>query len=205
MTNSSHHPSPLSGRPVAPRSWLRVLPWYLAGVVALVAAPDLQANQVYKACGHKWLRKAKSLTVEQQAWLMEARSAEFAVDLDGDGIDDTIKMTSNPSFRDCQIKQNWNLKETTVRVELSNGKTQLFYWINDVLAERMMIMRSTGRILVTGMNADGMNASKWVDYLKGSVPPALVARRDDPSTADERVAAGLMPQPVAQTAALLDE
>ncbi len=206
MTNSTHHSNHVapqarqrksSGQLVIRRNWLRLLAWCLAGVVAMVAAPDLQANQVYKACGQKWLRKAKHLTPEQRSWLMERRSAEFAVDLDGDGADDTITMTSNPSFRDCRIRQSWNLKETTVRVELSTGKTRLFHWINDILAEKMVIIRGTGRIMVTGFNAGGESVSKWVDYLKGTAPPThLVARRDAP---------GLAPQAVTRTAALIDE
>ncbi len=197
MTNSTHHPNPLSGRLLVRRRGLRLLAWCLAGVVAVTAAPDLEANQVYKACGQKWLRKAKKLTPDQWSWLIEKRVAEVAVDVDGDGVDDTITMTSNPSFRDCRIRENWNLKETTVRVELSTGKTRLFHWINDLLAEKMVIMRGTGRILVTGVNAGGASVSKWVDYLKGTPPPgSLVARHDAP---------GLAPQPVARTAAVIND
>ncbi len=205
MIDSSRHHSPLSYWLAARRNWPRLLVWCLAGLIVAAAAPALHANQVYKACGQKWLRKAKSLAPEQRAWLMESRSAEHAVDLDGDGIDDTITMTSNPSFRDCQIKQNWSLKETTIRVELSSGKTRLFYWINDILAERMVVMRGTGRILVAGMNARGENLSKWVDYMKGAPPPNLVARRDDPGAFEGPQVASLAPQAVAVAAAVLEK
>ncbi len=195
MINSTYSPSPLSGQLVSRRSWFRLLAWCLAGAFAMAMAPELSANQVYKACGPKWLRKAKTLSPQQWEWLVEQRSVEFAVDLDGDGADDTITMTSNPSFRDCQIKQNWNLKETTVRIELTTGKTRLFHWINETLAEKMTIMRGHGRILVSGTDSGGQGFSKWVDYLKGTPPPAhLVAG-----------APGLAPQAVTRTAAVLDD
>ncbi len=197
MISSAHHPSPLSDQLTAFRKWSRLLAWCLAGVVAAAAAPDLQANQVYKGCGKKWLRKAKTLSTQQWEWLVERRSAELVADLDGDGVDDKILMTSNPSFRDCQIRHNWNLKETTIRVELSSGKTRLFYWINDTLAERMLIMRGTGRILVSGMKAGGEGAGKWIDYSSGMSPPVQsVARHEAP---------GLAPQAVTRTAAVLDD
>ncbi len=197
MIDNSHHSSPLSDQLAAVRRWSRILTWCLAGVVAVAAAPDLQANQVYKACGKKWLRKAKTLSTQQWEWLVERRSAELVADLDGDGVDDKILMTSNPSFRDCQIRHNWDLKETTIRVELSSGKTRLFYWINDILAERMLIMRGTGRILVSGMKAGGEGAGKWIDYSSGLPPTVqLVARSEVP---------GLAPQAVTRTAAVLDD
>ncbi len=205
MIDSSHHHSPLSYWLAAFRGWPRLLAWCLTAVVAAGLAPPLHANQVYKACGQKWLRKARALAPEQRAWLLESRSAEFAVDLDGDGVDDIIKMTSNPSFRDCRIKQNWNLKETTVRIELSTGKTRLFHWINDILAEKMVIRRGTGRILVAGIDARGEQLSKWVDYMKGAPPPDLVARRDSPGRGQGPRVASLAPQAVALTAAVFEK
>ncbi|MCP3957182.1 MAG: hypothetical protein GY719_04960 [bacterium] len=175
--------------------------------LALVAAPsELYANQVYKACGSKWLRKAKKLEASQKVWLMEKRSAEAAVDLDGDGRDDVIKMTSNPSFRDCDIRRNWNLKETTIRIELATGKTKLFYWINGILVEKMTILKTEGRILVSGVNAEGSSVSKWIDYRNGSEPPlpTLVAEAGVSEATELDRVAGLTPRAVAQTAAVYE-
>ena len=195
------------GKLEPPNSPVRLLVWALAAAAALALPADALANQVYKACGPKWLRKAGKLTAEQKSWLIEQRAAEHTVDIDGDGAADTIRMTSMPSFRDCEIRKNWNLKETTVRIEFGNGRTQLFYWINGGLAERMKIVPGIGRILVSGVDAEGRQLSKWVDYRRKARPrpETLVADRGRGEAAPGDRVASLGPQAVERTAAVLDK
>ena len=141
------------------------------GLLATVTGAD--ANQVYKACGKKWARQAAKLTPEQLAWLMEQRAARLDRDLDGDGLDDQITMTSTPSFRHCDVKSNWNQKETMVRIDYGNGKSQIFHWIGAQLVERMSLHPAIGKILVAGVDARGSGVSKWVAYRQGETPEPI--------------------------------
>ncbi len=64
----------------------------VAGVLA--ASTPSGANQVFKACGKKWLRQVEKLPPEQLAWLLETRFTEITKDLDGDGAVDTLTLTN---------------------------------------------------------------------------------------------------------------
>ena len=141
-----------------------------AGIVLALAANNAGANQVYKACGKKWAKKAAKLPQEKLAWMLAKSSAEAVRDLDRDGRDDRILMTSTPSFRTCDVAKDWDQKETTVRIELGNGKVKLYHWINGLMVNGLKLHPTTGRMLVTGTDAQGQATSKWVDY--GPVQPA---------------------------------
>jgi len=131
--------------------------------VAMLAASEARANKVFKACGKKWAKAAAKLSQEQLSWMMRQRSIEFFRDIDGDGREDRIALISGPSFRTCDVRQDWDRKETSVRIELANGKTRLFHWINGQLVESIKIFPELGRILATGYDARGDPFSKWID------------------------------------------
>ncbi len=168
-------------RPATSRLPFPVRPKVLVavGVVAgaLAMASVAGANQVYKACGKKWARKAAKLETEQLAWMMKRSSAEILRDVDGDGREDRIVMTSTPSFRTCEVREDWDRKENTIRIEYAGGRVRLFHWINTQLVETMTHYPQIGRILVAGVDAEGHAVSKWVDYGEdaGAPQPALLA------------------------------
>ncbi len=143
---------------------IRLLCWLVAGAALMVAPSALWANQVYKACGKKWVRQVSKLDAEKRAWMMEGRNAQVTADLDGDGRPDSIVMTNTPSFRDCDVKRHWDRRETTVRIEYGNGKKQVFFWISGQLVEEMSLFRDNGRILMVGFDAQGQQHSRWVEY-----------------------------------------
>ncbi len=144
-------------------------------LAALAAPPAAEAQQVTKACGPKWLKKAMKLTPEQRAWMLRRTTAELAWDLDGDGRTDTVKLTSNPNFRDCHVKQVWNEKENTVRIDYADGKAQIIDWIGDQLVEKLVVVEASGRILVGGVSSEGRKLSRWVEYRRAPAAPALPA------------------------------
>lgn len=131
--------------------------------VAMLAASEARANKVFKACGKKWAKAAAKLSQEQLSWMMRQRSVEFLRDIDGDGREDRIALTSGPSFRTCDVREDWDRKETSVRIELANGKTRLYHWINGQLVDSIKIYPELGRILATGYDARGDPSSKWID------------------------------------------
>lgn len=177
--------------PLAPCSTSRVLVALVATVGFLVAT-SVRANQVYKACGKKWARQAAKLPPDQLAWLMEQRAAELDRDLDGDGLADHLIMTSTPSFRGCDVKGSWQKKETTLRIEYGDGRSQLFHWIGEHLVESLRLHPATGRILVAGVDVEGAKASRWVDYRhgEGPMPETMLAELPD-EDAPVQVAGGL--------------
>ena len=101
----------------------RLLAAILAVAVALALAARSEANQVYKACGDKWLKQARKLQPEELAWMLEKRTAQVARDLDADGAEDTVTMNNRPSFRSCDVRSSWSKKETTIRIEYGNALT----------------------------------------------------------------------------------
>lgn len=131
--------------------------------VAAMAASEARANKVYKACGNKWAKLVAKLPQEKVAWMMEHRSAELRRDVDGDGREDRITLQSGPSFRSCDVRGSWDQKETSVRIELTGGKTRLYHWINGQLVETVKIYPTLGKMLVTGHDARGEPVSKWVE------------------------------------------
>ena len=149
-----------------------LLAWLVVGAAVMAAPATVRANQVYKACGKKWVRQAAKLEAEKVTWMMQARAAQMTRDLDGDGRADTLVMTNTPSFRSCDVKQRWDDKETTLRIEYATGKTQIFHWISPQLVEEMSLYAMQGRILVTGSDAAGTTVSRWVDYRGASREPS---------------------------------
>lgn len=155
----------------APRFALILL---LAGVIALALPASSQANQVFKACGKKWVKQVRKLAPEQLAWMTQERSASFAGDLDGDGRKDTLTVANRPSFRQCNVRENWDRRETTVRIEYGNGKTQVFFWIDGLVLEDLKLIPEANRILVRAKDTQGRPFAKWLQY-RGTPPPEVEA------------------------------
>jgi len=145
--------------------------------VAMLAASEARANKVFKACGKKWAKAAAKLSQEQLSWMMRQRSVELLRDIDGDGREDLIALTSGPSFRTCEVQKDWDRKETSVRIELASGKTRLYHWINGQLVDTIKIFPELGRILAMGSDARGDPSSKWIDLggPPAESPPSLLA------------------------------
>ncbi len=159
---------------------------WIAGLVLLTAS-SAWANKVYKPCGKKWVKAASKLPQEQLQWMMQERSVEIVRDVDGDGREDRIVLSSGPSFRTCDVREDWHLKETSVRVELATGKTRLFHWINGQLVEGVKLYPQLGKMLVTGFDAAGNSFSKWVVLGRPAeaAPEPLLATTDLPELPDQ--------------------
>ncbi len=142
----------------------------ILGTAVLLLPSRSDANQVFKACGKKWAKEAAKLQPEQLSWLSEQRSGKFAGDLDGDGTPDAVKMTNNTCFRSCKVRTHWDQKETTVRIDYGNGKSRVFFWINNLLVEDVKLYPALGRILIVGSDPEGSPFSKWLQYMPAPKP-----------------------------------
>ncbi len=169
--------------------WTRLLAGLIAVAGMLAVATDSGANQVYKSCGRKWLKQAQKLPAEQLSWMLEARSTELTKDLDGDGVADTLIMTNTPSYRNCDPGSSWDKKETTIRIEYGNGKAQVFYWINSQRVERIIFYGGVGRFLVAGVDFQGEESSRWVEYrrVENPMPQSALAKIQPSAEPAERL------------------
>lgn len=148
---------------------------FITGTAVLLLPARSDANQVYKACGKKWAKEAAKLEPDQLSWMSEQRSGKFTGDLDDDGTPDTVAMTNNTCFRSCKVRTHWDQKETTVRIDYGNGKSRVFFWINNLLVEDVKLYPALGRILIVGMDPQGNPFSKWLQYMPAP-NPSIVTR-----------------------------
>ena len=146
----------------------------LGMLLSVLASPGaLRGQEVAKACGPKWAKKAATLDAEQLNWMLARVAVKVTRDLDGDGELDTITLSNTPSFRSCDVRATWDQRETQLDIEYTTGKKQRFHWIRNQRIERLKLYREIGRILIVGVDANGAPNNKWVDY--GQTVPALLA------------------------------
>ncbi len=172
---------------------LRCLPLavLLLGTALLLVPAAAEANQVFKTCRKSWVKQTEKLSPEQLAWRMKQRFAEVRIDLDRDGLIDTLVLTNWPSYRDCNLKKSWHKKEITLRIELGHGKILIIDWIDEQLVERMKVYADMGRILIVGVDSAGAPKNRWVQFREvRDTPPPLFAR-EIPVEAEELEIAGL--------------
>ncbi len=157
-----------------PSTWLpmKLLPLAIALVAALAATRAADANPVAKACGQKWVAKAMRLDPHQIAWLLEERNATLSTDLDRDGRPDSLTLASHANYRSCEVKKVWAEKESSLRIEYATGKAKVFHWLGTGLVEQLKIYPELGKILVVGLDEQGRQASKWLQYRAATEPPA---------------------------------
>lgn len=156
-------------------------------LAVLAAARAAQADPVAKACGQKWVAKAMRLEPQQIAWMLEERNAEMSADLDRDGRPDSLTLASHANFRSCEVKKVWAEKESSLRIDYATGKAMVFHWLGTGLVQQLKIYPELGRILVVGLDEQGRQASKWLQY-----------RPVEPRDAEPRDA--VAPAPQAETA-----
>lgn len=159
--HSQQHSEAIGNRSIARSAKLFIA---LAAALTLTAPGNLHANQVFKACGKKWVAKAKKLEAAKLGWMLQKRNAEMNADLDRDGRSDVLTVESNPNFRSCDLKKAWDQKETTVRIELATGKTLVYHWIGTGLVHQLKVFPELERILVAGLDAQGVQVARWVQY-----------------------------------------
>ncbi len=160
-----------------------VLTLLLAGLGALIAPSSASANQVFKACGKGWLAKAKKLEPQKLTWLMQKRTLELAADLDADGKPDQLTVSSRPSFRNCDIKNLWNRKETSLRIDYASGKSKLYHWVGGGLVYELKVYPESGRILAVAIDADGKEANRMLEYRQVLAPTPEILLAELPAPA----------------------
>ena len=159
-----------------------------------------QLHQSFKACGKKWLKKAKRLTPEQLDWMMRREHRLYKLAAGGRTVM-TLELLSTTSFRGCDLETAWSARETTVRVtyfeEDGSRATRLHSFAKDgVFFDRQpTFYAGMGKALLRGVTLDGTKVSRWlpldrlpsmVATVQAPAPPVVVAQ-----IADTGVAGGL--------------
>ncbi len=135
----------------------------------LAASPGSRPlHQSTKACGKKWLKKARKLTPDQLAWMLRQNHQLYTVTANHHRLL-TIELLSTPSFRNCDLENEWSKRETTVRVKyfLADGTTavKLHHFARDetFFNQAPKIYASVGRALLRGVTIDGHQSNRWLE------------------------------------------
>ncbi len=127
----------------------------------------LQNHHSSQACGKRWLKRARRLAEGQLEWMLRSDHKLYSMLLP-DGQEMTLEILSTASFRDCDVEQHWNKRETTARITRyrSDGevRVRLFHFAQDDIFfnQRPRILAQAGKILLTGVTLDGRPASRWI-------------------------------------------
>ena len=165
--------------------------------------PSPALHQSFKACGKKWRRKARKLSAEKLAWMLDKNHRFYEVTVNDRKLL-TIELLSTASFRNCDLESEWAKRETTIRVEyfLSDGTTAVnlhhFARDNIFFNQAPKVHAGMGKVLLKGIQVNGKQASRWLeleplkkDNMRRAAdphadPPARVASRQ-PRLASVRV------------------
>lgn len=159
-----------------------------------------ELHQSVKACGKKWLKKARRLEPEQLEWMLRREHKLYSVAAGGRTVM-TLELLSTASFRGCDLGRAWSARETTVRVtyleEDGARTTRLHSFANDdVFFDRQpSFYPGLGKALLRGVTLEGDEVGRWLPLERlpqllsaTSAPPApVVAAR----IADTGIAGGL--------------
>lgn len=175
---------------------LSLAAWPSAAVAAEATEPHL--HQAFKACGKKWVKKARRLTQEQLRWLLARSHRIYHVDVGAERIA-TLEVLSAGSFRDCDLDENWDKRETSVRVTLyrPDGSTRVRmsnFAIDDVFFNaEPAFYPQIGRVLLRGVDVDGTKSNRWLEIeALGSIYAHRVAERRAPAFGSETAPAPVL-------------
>lgn len=124
-------------------------------------------HQSSKACGKKWLKKARRLEPEQLAWMLQQDHKLYTVTANRHRLL-TIEILSTPSFRNCDVTKEWSRRETTVRVKyfLPDGTTSVklhhFARAEVFFNQAPKIYAGAGKALLRGVTVDGHQSNRWL-------------------------------------------
>lgn len=130
-------------------------------------------GQERSPCPKKWNKVYKTLDIKDTRWVLSQTDMRYeGRDLDGDGLEDKVMVTSKRWIRGCDAQKYWLDKENTIRIEYTSRPDQQYTWRGGLVRE-FTIRPDEKTITFTEESREGVRTMKRIDYSEERIMHSL--------------------------------